>query len=288
MRLHVVFATLNRAELLTKTVDRLADQIRQPDGIVISATCPADVLGLETARPDTHVLLSGKGLCKQRNRALDYLAGNTDIVVFFDDDFVPHKDYLAEIERLFVLEPDVAGATGDLLDDGIHGDEIAFEDAVERLDSHGLAQDDSWRSRQALYGCNMAIRMSCAEGLQFDEALPLYGWQEDIDYTYQLGQRGRMVSGPRLTGIHLGTRSARTPGKRLGYSQVANLVHMWRKGTMQPRLGQRLMLQNLTSNAARSLFPEPHIDRRGRLTGNLMAIGDLMRGRIDPRRVETL
>ena len=288
MRIHVVFATLNRAALLTKVVDRLADQTRKPDGIVISATCGTDVTGLENARPDTHVLLSHKGLCKQRNQALEYLADKTDIVVFFDDDFVPHNDYLAEIERLFVLEPDVVGATGDLLDDGIHGDEIAFGHAVEQLDRHDLPQQETLRARHALYGCNMAIRLAAASDLAFDEALPLYGWQEDIDYTYQLGLRGRMVSGPRLTGIHLGTRSARTPGKRLGYSQVANLVHMWRKGTMQPNLGQRLLLQNLTSNAARSFFPEPHIDRRGRLIGNLMAIGDLLTGKIDPRRVETL
>ena len=28
---------------------------------------------------------------------------------------------------------------------------------------------------------------------RFDEALPLYGWQEDIDFTTQIGRRGRLV-----------------------------------------------------------------------------------------------
>lgn len=288
MRIHVVIATVNRAVLLARVVDRLADQTRPPDGIVISATCAADVAGIEDARPETHILLSPKGLCKQRNCALEHLAGKTDAVVFFDDDFVPHNGFLAEVERLFTRDPGIVGVTGDLVDDGIHGEEIPFDDAVLRLDGHRLPDEDSLRPRDALYGCNMAIRMSAAAGLAFDEALPLYGWQEDIDFTHQLSRRGRMVSGPRVTGIHLGTRSARSPGKRLGYSQVANLVHMWRKGTMQPRLGQRLLFQNIASNAARSLFPEPHIDRRGRLAGNLLAIADLMKGKIDPRRAETL
>lgn len=57
---------------------------------------------------------------------------------------------------------------------------------------------------------------------------------------------------------------------------------------MQPGLGRRLLTQNLLSNLARSVRPEPHIDRRGRLLGNALALADLVRGRIDPRRIETL
>jgi GT2 family glycosyltransferase len=288
MRIHVVFATLGRPALLARVVDRLADQTRKPDGIIISATSSQDVVGLSDVRPQTHIILGDKGLCKQRNRALALLRAKTDVVVFFDDDFVPHNGYLAELEAIFSSKEPIAGVTGDLLDDGINKSEIPFESAVARLDAHAVPQAEALRPREALYGCNMAMRMRMAEGLWFDEALALYGWQEDIDYTYRLGRRGWLTSGPRVTGIHLGTRSARSPGKRLGYSQVANLVHLWRKGTMQPGLGQRLLFQNVAANAARSLFPEPHIDRRGRLAGNVLALADLLKGRIDPRRVETL
>lgn len=287
MRIHVVFATLGRASLLARTVDRMADQTRQPDGILVSATSPADFEGFGRAAPLTQVVLGPRGLCRQRNNALRHLTADSDVIVFLDDDFVPHNGYLAVIEETF-RDPSIVGATGDLMADGIHGDEIPFDEAARRLDGHDLPPLASLRPRSALYGCNMAIRMASAEGLLFDEALPLYGWQEDIDFTVQLGRRGRLVSGERLTGIHLGTRSARSPGKRLGYSQIANLVHLWRKGTMQPNLGQRLLLQNLASNALRSVCPEAHIDRRGRLLGNLIALADLGMGRIDPRKVERL
>jgi hypothetical protein len=144
------------------------------------------------------------------------------------------------------------------------------------------------RPRKALYGCNMAIRMEAAAGLSFDEALPLYGWQEDIDFTYQLGRRGRLISTGLVTGVHLGAKGGRSSGKRIGYSQVANIVYLWRKGTMEPGLGERLMRQNLLSNLARSVWPEPHIDRRGRLIGNMLALKDWATGRIDPRRIETM
>ncbi|WP_285017305.1 glycosyltransferase [Novosphingobium sp. fls2-241-R2A-195] len=287
MRIHVVFATVGRAALLARTVDRIAEQTRLPDGILVSATGPADVAGVERARMPARVMFGDKGLCRQRNAALRELSTETDVVVFLDDDFVVHNDYLAVIEETFA-DQSIVGATGDLLADGIHGEEIPFDAAALRLDGHTLPAFTPLRPRQALYGCNMAVRASAIDGLWFDEALPLYGWQEDIDFTHQLGKRGRLVSGDRLTGIHLGTRSARSPGKRLGYSQVANLVHLWRKGTMQPNLGQRLLVQNLASNALRSFYPEPHIDRRGRLLGNLIALRDLMTGRIDPRRVETM
>jgi len=89
MRIHVVIASVNRSELLVRAIDRLADQSRKPDGIHVAATSPADVAGLEAARIDAQVLLVDQGLCKQRNHALLHLDGKADVVVFFDDDFVP-------------------------------------------------------------------------------------------------------------------------------------------------------------------------------------------------------
>ena len=134
----------------------------------------------------------------------------------------------------------------------------------------------------------MAIRMSAAVDLRFDEALPLYGWQEDIDYTYQLGRRGRLISTGQVTGVHMGAKGGRTSGRKLGYSQVANIVYLRRKGTMQPGLGGLLLRKNIAANLIRSFRPEPLIDRRGRLIGNAMALIDVIRGRVDPRRIEQM
>jgi glycosyltransferase involved in cell wall biosynthesis len=285
MRIFVVIPSLGRASTLCKTVDRLADQTRPPDGIVLSVTCAADVAGIEAARLAPHIVLSAKGASVQRNTALQATGERADVVVFFDDDFVPALDYLEQVERLFEENAEVVGLTGDLVADGIHGAPIHFEDAVHRLDVANDRPAGAERRREALYGCNMAVRWSAADGIRFDEQLPLYSWQEDIDFTYRLGRRGALLSSPRLTGIHLGVRGARQPGKRLGYSQVANIVYLSRKGTMQPGLGRRLLLQNLTANLLRSVWPEPGIDRRGRLHGNLVALGDWLRGRIDPMKV---
>jgi len=47
----------------------------------------------------------------------------------------------------------------------------------------------------------------------------------------------------------------------------------------------KLAGRNLMANAARSFRPEPFVDRRGRLRGNMIALMDLIRGRIAPERV---
>jgi len=282
--IHVVIATIGRAQVVRQTVDILAEQTRHADEILVVTVGPEDVAGIDQARSKARVLFSEKGLCRQRNRALDELQDAADIIVFFDDDFVPAADYLAHVEALFDAHPDMVGITGELCADGVLHGGFTVEEARAILASRSEAHAPM-RHRHELYGCNMAIRMSAARGMRFDENLPLYGWQEDIDFTNRLGRKGRQVSTGAVTGVHLGVSAGRTSGKRLGYSQVANVVYLQRKGTMRRDFGNRLMMQNLVSNAWRSLRPEPLIDRRGRLLGNMIAILDCLRGRVDPRRI---
>ena len=45
------------------------------------------------------------------------------------------------------------------------------------------------------------------------------------------------------------------------------------------------MARNLLANLVRSLWPEPHIDRRGRLRGNVLALRHLLTGRIEPEHI---
>lgn len=288
MRICVAIATAGRAELLVTTVDRLADQTRPADAVVLSVPSMADAAGVEAGRTSVEILLAPKGLAAQRNVALQDLRGRADIVVFFDDDFVPANDYLAEVERLFSADESLVGLTGYLVDDGIHGEPIPFEEALNRLDIVGERRSGKDKPRESLYGCNMVLRMAALEGLSFDENLPLYSWLEDVDMTYQLGKRGRMIASPDTTGIHLGTRRGRTSGRRFGYSQIANVIYLSRKRTIPFGLGPRLVCQNLLANMGRSIWPEAGIDRRGRLRGNLMAIADFFTGRLDPRKIVNL
>ncbi len=284
MRVAVVYATLGRAAILAPVLDQLRHQTRPPDRVVVSAVTPEDTVGIEGSPLAPLVLYGPKGLCGQRNRALAAVAGEADIVLFLDDDFIPADDYIAQLCDLFESRPDVVGADGRVIADGATNAGYSFEQGL-RFISDDVRPAPATYPRIALYGCNMAIRLAAAGDLTFDERLPFYGWLEDIDYTHRLGGRGALVKSTTMNGVHLATKGGRTSGLRLGYSQIANPVYMWRKGSIPASLALSQTLKNVLSNAARSPKPEAHVDRRGRLRGNLLGFWHLLTARLDPQHV---
>ncbi len=286
MRVFVVVATVGRAELTTQTVARLAQQTRRPDQVLVVGASPEDVAGVDGAGLPVRVELARKGSCSQRNHALDVAEDDCDLIAIFDDDFVPALDFLEQAEAFFAARPDVVGVNGRLIADGARGPGISLAEACRMAEGQAAPPSSAEdHPLDALYGCNMVLRASAIQGLRFDENLPLYGWQEDIDFTYQLKARGKLLRVPTLVGVHMGIKSGRTPGKKLGYSQIANPLYLLKKKTIPPKLAAKLLIKNPLANLMKVLNPEPYIDRRGRLSGNLIAIGDVLAGRIDPRRV---
>ena len=142
----------------------------------------------------------------------------------------------------------------------------------------------------AAYGCNMAFRLSVirAHRLAFDEALPAYGWLEDVDFSRRIARHGPLARLDGAIGVHLGVKGGRVSGRRFGYSQVANPLYLVRKGSYAPSRAAWLMGRNLAMNLLRALRPEPHIDRRGRVAGNVRALADLCAGRLHPARITGL
>ena len=126
------------------------------------------------------------------------------------------------------------------------------------------------------------------ERYRFDENLPLYGWQEDLDLSSQAQKHGPILFEPGCVGVHLGVKSGRTSGLRFGYSQIANPWYLIRKGTMPPRKAITFVIRHLLSNSLRGVRNHPLVDYRGRLRGNLIAMRDLLLGRCHPRRIESL
>jgi len=289
MSIAVGIATAGRKHILGYTLDLIARQTRQPDILIVSPVSPEDVdLELLEHLPFKTTVQSGKrGSAVQRNQILA-AACNADLIVFFDDDFFPGLNYLEELERIFFDNLDVVAVTGRPIYDGVGGPGLEAEAALGLITADlSKPTDLALAPTFGTYGCNMAFRMPPIRqhGLLFDEALPLYGWQEDIDFSRQLAGFGRIVEANTLRGVHLGAKSGRTSGVRFGYSQIANPVYLIHKGTMSIRFGVPLILRNLAANVSRSFRPEPWIDRRGRLKGNWLALRDLVTGRISPQRI---
>ena len=292
MRLIVAIPTTNRPAVIVPTVRDIARQTRLPDGVLIVIADEADIdaQAVQGLPFPVSIQKSERGLTVQRNTALATLADD-DVMLFLDDDFLMAPDYLENLEQLFRSNPDVTMATGQVLADGIHGPGLDHGYARD-LAAHPAEQASSGGPHRDIYncyGCNMALRAAqvVANEVRFDPRLKLYGWLEDVDFSRQMAAFGRIVKSPALQGVHLGTKTGRSKGKRLGYSQVANPLYLARKGTMSPLRVLNIVGRNLISNLVKAPFPEPEIDRIGRLKGNLLAFGDLLRGRMQPERVLT-
>ncbi len=285
-RIAVGIATSGRPAILHQTLELLARQSRPADEILVCPAKPADI-GAETsvAFPSLRVVRSEPGLPAQRNAIL--AASDADVLAFFDDDFFAHPGYLAEVEALFHTHPDIVMATGTVIADGILGPGLSPADGHRLLAAATAPAAERIDDVHNGYGCNMSVRMAPVReaSLVFDETLPLYGWLEDLDFSRRLAPSGRIVRSTRLLGVHLGNKSGRSSGVRLGYSQVANPLYMVRKGTLARGRAFRQIGRNLAANIVRTLKPEPWVDRRGRLVGNLKGVADALSGQIDPRRI---
>jgi GT2 family glycosyltransferase len=281
----VIVATLGRPDVVTETIGHLlATQSLKPAAVIVSCVSLADAGGAANM-PGVTVVTGRGGLTMQRNAAMSALPPGADIVVFFDDDFVAYANWLAAAARVFQNEPDVVGLTGCVLADGIKGPGLGFAEAVRLLETAERPAANSPVEPCSPYGCNMAFRLAAVGHLRFDERLVLYGWQEDRDFGATLARGGgRLVKCAEARGVHLGIKRGRVAGERLGYSQIVNPVYLFRKGSMT--LGQLAdhIFRNFTSNFVLALRPEPFIDRRGRLRGNLRGIADVLCGRVEPER----
>jgi hypothetical protein len=292
MRLIVSIPTTGRRSVVGPTVREIAGQTRLPDLLIVVGAREGDIdaSDVEGLPFPTRIERSEIGLTRQRNHALEMLEPD-DILLFLDDDFVMAPDYLACLERLFRDQQEVVLATGTVLADGIHGPGLAHDEAARHLGgAASTACPGNLETVYNGYGCNMALRARpvVEHDLRFDPRLPYYGWLEDVDFSRQLSRFGRIVRAEALRGVHLGTKTGRSGGLRLGYSQIANPLYLRSKRTMRGDRVYAMMARNVVSNLVFSLRPEPEIDRRGRLRGNLRAMRDIMTGRLQPERVTEL
>ena len=293
MRITVGIATSGRAQIVQRAIDYLRAQTHPPDSLFLCSPAKPDLIAGwdESAVFPIHYVPSELGLTKQRN-AIIRAATDCDVLLFIDDDFFMCRDYIAEIAKAFET-PEIVVATGLVLADGIKGPGLSPERAEQIIARENPREKpfETQRIRHG-YGCNMALRYRTLveNALTFDENLPRYGWYEDVDLMRRLGHYGVAVRCTAARGVHLGVKIGRSSGKFFGYSQIANPVYLHKKGTYDQREAVMSIVKNFSANVVRSIYPEPYVDRRGRLLGNLLGLRDLATRRLHPMnalRVDT-
>ena len=296
MKIVVIVASRGRPNEISDLLEKLALQTYVPSTVilcgVVSSDFPSEPLKLLGDIPCI-TKLSKPGSCRQRNAGLDIAGSNFDIAVFFDDDYIPSKYALADIAATFQEHSSLVGLTGNVLADGVTKGGLPFANAERIVDDYDKDRNTEIpvtslenRKLEGLYGCNMALRITAINSKRFDERLPLYGWLEDLDFSNRVGRSGDLALSTGFSGAHRGVSNGRSPGKKVGYSQIINPAYLMLKGTITVRCGLITPLKNIIANHVKSVInTEPWIDRRGRMQGNWIALVDLLRGRIQPEKI---
>ena len=289
----VIVATRNRPKVVSNLVGALKQQTTSPDIIIISACDPSDVEEQILRDDNIQKLFGPPGLTAQRNRALSRIRGQADVIVFFDDDFIPSRFWLERARQLFETTPDVSTVTGRVLADGVKIGEIEWSTGKATVDELDSSVDTPTIANHRIshcspYGCNMAFRASAIDSIEFDERLALYGWLEDMDFGFRAAAGSRMILTDLVWGVHLGSNRGRTSGRRFGYSQVVNPWYLMTKGTMSAVNTFSYIFRALSRNALGTIFRSSTVDRWGRLRGNLIGVRDIILGRWAPEKVTEL
>jgi GT2 family glycosyltransferase len=210
----------------------------------------------------------------------------TPYTLFLDDDVELASNYIESMERLLDEDEGVVGATGFLTVDGAQGDVGLGRDIARSYVSNYIRKQDNYDHEN---GQNLFVRTQVFHHVLFDENLPLYGWLEDFDFATNILCYGRIVMNAGTCWAHIGAPSGRTSGLRYGYSQIVNPLYLWKKNR-KPGMHRVIFehwLRYLASNGRRACIslPTDRTDRAGRLTGNVIALGHILTGRVDPRYI---
>jgi GT2 family glycosyltransferase len=283
-----VICTINRPAILDETLRSLIDRARFGGQIIVSAGSEASVLRESEMLPYITVMHGVKGLPVQRNAALRLV--KSKYVLFLDDDVELGANYVCRMEALFDQYPQIVIACGWAVLDtsetrSVVTREMATRALMESGDRAGWEDTPRW-----IRGHNMFSRTEVARIVGFDERLPLYGLYEDLDFVARCQRHGKAVRNLEARVAHLGTLSGRINEVQLGYSQFANSFYLARKGVWATRVVARIVTRQLGRNLWGSFVVRETdlVHRRSRLKGNLLAIADVFRGRLDPRNILAL
>ena len=290
MKLGLVIASHGRPTYLLQALAIVISQRRIPDRIIISAVHAADIPPICQDLANVRTIFGSAGLTCQRNRGISCLIDTADLIAFIDDDFIVGDDYFLNMEGVFLQDESIVGLNAEIIADGANSLGFTFEEGLrlaEKYRRRKPAPITRQVSGRYADGCNgiLTCRTASLGLLRFDERLPLYGWQEDLDFCAGLRRSGRVVKTNRVWGVHLGTKRGKGSEVQLGYSQIANPAYIVRKGNMSVAFAFRLAACNFIANLVKSMRSENYIDRRGRLLGNLIGMFHLMIGRLAPEQI---
>ena len=254
LRFSVIVPTFNRADLLRRCLDALAQQdYAGPYEVIVVDDGSTDrTPGVLRSRPGViHLRQANRGPAAARNRGIAAATG--DILAFTDDDCLVPADWLSRLADGYVRHPAVAGVGGyleaptEVLE---HNLLARFERSVGR-DEYGAGPREVLGGFDCPAGGtnNMSYRRAVLEEVGgFDEAFP-FAAGEDADLKRRITDRGYQLLYTPVKVTHLQPYTW-DAFRRQHLTRGRGVVHFERKHAGRPptltrallRLGKRLGL----------------------------------------------
>jgi len=260
----VVVCTKDRPRDLERFIRSLDKQTLLPNELIIvdasnnSRTRQLIECEMQRAKYSTRYIKAEPSSARQRN--IGAREARSEYVLFFDDDIILEANFIEVMYETFrdFEGQNVGGITGRIINvktgrKAIHRIEDLFkklflltEIGTGRLKASGfpsLKNDNQFADVNVFSSCLAAFRRRTFSEFWFDEALGGYAYMEDIDLSYRVGKKYRLLYQPRAKAQHMSTTYKAWNSRQLRRKMIQNHSYIFRKNLPQdfPHLFAHLM-----------------------------------------------
>lgn len=243
-RLAIIIPTVNRTDYLRRLLESVKGQSALPEEVIIVDGGPADISGGLADFKDfmniRYVVARPASLTRQRNTGISNVSGGITLVGFIDDDIVLEKDALKNMLAFWeTASASTGGASFNNISDNFRKaglmERMFFVNCSQsgRLFKSGfnskICSIERTKAVDWLYGGITVWRREIVDNFKFDEWFTGNAYCDDLDYSFRVGKRYKLMVVKEARVQHLGGPVPVGSEYFLGKAIVRNKIYFVRK-----------------------------------------------------------
>ena len=248
LKLTFVVPTKDRPDELRRLLESMEIQTRPPDEVLVvdgGAAPVREVVERCRGLQVRYLRSLPPSATRQRNTGIQAVRPDHDLIGILDDDSVLAPEACEEMLRFWeTASADIGGASFNLVNHPpLFASGLKHLRMAERMGLYSRTQGavlpsgfqvmlsdlNENRTVQWLPSGTSVWRRTVFQAFRFDEWYAGYSYLEDLDFSYQVGKRYKLVVVAGARQFHYPSPRGRLDGFRFGQREVANRLHFVRK-----------------------------------------------------------